>query len=500
MPRGSQTLTTPGQEGGPTGGDDFTLVDSSKVVRQKTRFARRPRMPMGGPQMQQRQPHHHHQQVQQQKQTQMRFNQRQMFQRGGKKDKLGAAYQQPRPQRWAMRARAMAAEYHVEIDPEWSQVCDMTLQSLVTGYQMNPREVLFQDVEWRGQLHRFNRKLDRVTPKVTVQMKEAYMNKYSIVVPRARNDEVLTGLLQENDDVAAIITDQLLATLLALPQSRYSWQMYAYRLDGKLIVEKPEASTLDLLTVNETAPDAALDASKGRGMYDVGVEAAKINCEFSQMAVEGMEQVKDFGELPFADDTEVPPQRAYRYRLVTLPPGKSKGGKVIRNQPLVVAVRATVDAMIELDDKETYIAVHALNEVTTSSKPLSLPYADALERRKGDLFITELKNNACKMAKWVYCAMIAGVSHLKIGFVTKKQNKYSLLQVQTVSVQTLAAQMGLKLPNAWGIAREILDTVLGHDRGDGQYIITRDPIQSQIKIHFRDLEKTEFGGGASDEE
>eukprot|EP01055_Gregarina_sp_Pseudo9_P006001 Gregarina_sp_Pseudo_9__6000@NODE_994_length_1993_cov_9_315251_g932_i0_p1_GENE_NODE_994_length_1993_cov_9_315251_g932_i0NODE_994_length_1993_cov_9_315251_g932_i0_p1_ORF_typecomplete_len565_score186_27eIF3_zeta/PF05091_12/4_5e104Activator_LAG3/PF11498_8/0_74Activator_LAG3/PF11498_8/3_2e03_NODE_994_length_1993_cov_9_315251_g932_i01421836 len=495
---GRGSTSAGGAGAGDAGGDDFTLVDSSRVVRQKSRFVRRPRLPPAQQHLQRQQ-----QQTQTQKQTQTRFNQRQLFQRGGKKDKLGAAYQQPRPQRWTLRARAMAAEYHVEVDPEWSPVCDLTLQSLVTGFQAAPREITFRDTEWRGVLRNFDRSFDRVTPKTAVPLSDRYMAaRYSIVVPRARNDEVLTGLLQENDQVVAIVTDQLLATLLALPQSRFSWQIYAYRIDGKLILEKPESSTLDLFTVNETAPDPpTTDNSKARGMYDVGVEAAKVNYEFAQMTLEGTKTAQTFGELPFAEDTEPPPYKAYRYRLITIPPGKTiKGGSSapIRREPIVLAVRTEIDGVIELDDQQCFLAIHALTEATGKSQ--NMPYAEALERRKGDLFITELKNNACKMAKWVYCAMIAGVSHLKIGFVAKKQNKFSVLQVQTVSVQTLAAQMGLKLPNAWGIVREILDTVLANARGDGQYIITRDPIQSQIKIHFKPLEKTDFGGAVSDEE
>lgn len=497
LPRGSQSLVTHGAEA--AAHDDFTLVDSSKVVRQRSRYVRRPRPTMAA-QLQQRQ----QQQQQQQKQTQMRFNQRQAFHRGGKKDKLGAAYQQTRTQRWTLRARAMAAEYHIEVDPDWSPVCDLTLQSLVTGFQANPRDITFKDVEWRGILKYFDKSFDRISPKTSVSLGDSYMNRYSIIVPRARNDEVLTGLLQENDEVVAIVTDQLLSTLLALPQSRYSWQIYAYRIDGKLIIEKPEGSTLDLLTVNETAPEPpTTDANKSRGMYDVGVEAAKSNCEFSQMVLENTKVAEDHGELPFAEDTEPPPYKAYRYRLVTLPPGRViKGGNAagIRKEPIVIAVRAEVDGVIEIEEEQSYIAIHALTEAAAGGKSQGLPYAEALERRKGDLFITELKNNACKMAKWVYSAMIAGVSHLKIGFIAKKQNKFTILQVQTVSVQTLAAQMGLKLANAWGIVREILDTVLSNHRGDGQYIITRDPIQSQIKVHFKPLERTDFGAAMSDED
>eukprot|EP01054_Gregarina_sp_Poly1_P006979 Gregarina_sp_Poly_1__6978@NODE_379_length_9079_cov_111_368842_g312_i0_p3_GENE_NODE_379_length_9079_cov_111_368842_g312_i0NODE_379_length_9079_cov_111_368842_g312_i0_p3_ORF_typecomplete_len448_score71_82eIF3_zeta/PF05091_12/8_1e70Activator_LAG3/PF11498_8/0_00025FYTT/PF07078_11/0_0075DUF2722/PF10846_8/0_04MMR1/PF08505_10/0_074Haem_degrading/PF03928_14/0_4LCD1/PF09798_9/0_58CBP_BcsG/PF11658_8/1_1CBP_BcsG/PF11658_8/5_9e02Med3/PF11593_8/2_2Pap_E4/PF02711_14/2_8Pap_E4/PF02711_14/1_4e03_NODE_379_length len=382
LPRGSQLLTAvAGPEPATGAQDDFTLVDSSKVVRQKSRFARRTR-PTAAVQQQQRQ----QQQQQQQKQNQLRFHQRQLFQRGGKKDKLGAAYQQNRTQRWTLRARAMAAEYHVEVDPDWQVVCDLTLQSLTSGFVANPRDIKFEDVEWRGVLKNFDRSFDRITPKTSVPLGDAYMNRYSIVVPRARNDEVLTGLLQENDDVIAIVTDQLLAALLALPQSRYAWQVYAYRIDGKLILEKPDGSTLDLLTVNETSPEPpTTDSSKTKGIYDLGVEAAKTNCEFCQMTLENMPTVRNFGELPFTEESETPPFKAYRYRIITLPPGKvNKGGSQapIRRQPIVVAVRTEVDGVIEVDDQESYVAVHALNEYTLGGKTQGHAYAEALERRR----------------------------------------------------------------------------------------------------------------------
>lgn len=54
-------------------------------------------------------------------------------------------------------------------------------------------------------------------------------------------------------DVAA--TDQVLACLMAAPQSKYSWHLAITKLDGKIIIDKANGSIVDLLTVNETSTE-----------------------------------------------------------------------------------------------------------------------------------------------------------------------------------------------------------------------------------------------------
>lgn len=50
-------------------------------------------------------------------------------------------------------------------------------------------------------------------------------------------------------------TDALLTTLMCVKSSVYSWDLLATRVGDKLFFDKREASSLHLLTVNETAPD-----------------------------------------------------------------------------------------------------------------------------------------------------------------------------------------------------------------------------------------------------
>ena len=62
-----------------------------------------------------------------------------------------------------------------------------------------------------------------------------------------------------------------------------------------------------------------------------------------------------------------------------------------------------------------------------------------IKRCQGAVFVTELKNNACKVAKWVYGGMIAGANTIKVGMITKRNGKNVVLAVQTSRVIDLAA-------------------------------------------------------------
>lgn len=51
------------------------------------------------------------------------------------------------------------------------------------------------------------------------------------------------------------VTDTILTTIMCASKSVYSWDVVVTRVGDKLFFDKREGSTIDLLTVNETAPE-----------------------------------------------------------------------------------------------------------------------------------------------------------------------------------------------------------------------------------------------------
>lgn len=392
-------------------GSEFTLVDSSKLVKNKNRFIKRPRPvgtvpgPGGAPMARSGTTPSTSMMPGGSRGSllattnQRRFN---PFGRttnvrvtgsgsgGGRKDKLGAAYQQSRAQiqtnRWsAMRARAVAAECAAEISPDWQHISDLTFSSL-SGSEVSPKEIVIQDICWSGKLSQFNGDFDRVNINHPREIPDNFARKYPYVEPRTQDDPILATRIETDQATRVIITDQILAAIMAAPQSRFSWQFRCYRFDDnqcKLVIDKgPSFSNLDLVTINETAAELPPQDSSGkiRSVQDVGIEGAKTNLNFSYTTIQGQPVIREFdGE----ELDEVPPGKAFRYRQFALPPGKKRSTdpKSLRNIPLNIVVRTRVDAIQKQPDgHDSYVAIRAMNEGPVPRG--STPWSVALERQK----------------------------------------------------------------------------------------------------------------------
>lgn len=82
------------------------------------------------------------------------------------------------------------------------------------------------------------------------------------------------------------ITDSLLTTLMCTPRSVYSWDILVTRAAGRLFFDKRDGSSLDMLTVAETSPEAIPeDKDNINGMQQLSLEATAINQNFSQQVI-----------------------------------------------------------------------------------------------------------------------------------------------------------------------------------------------------------------------
>ncbi|EZG72703.1 putative eukaryotic translation initiation factor 3 subunit 7 [Gregarina niphandrodes] len=427
--------------------------------------------------------------------------QQRSYQSGGKKDKLSAAYQRPQPvNRFAvMRARAVVGEYACPIEPEWEHVTDASLQ-LLNGATINPKTVLFEDIKFVGRVRHFNKQIELITPQTSVDLPLKYTSlgggNMSHHIPGTRGDPILSELIMdENAGVQVIVTDQLLSTLMAATLSKFGWQIDVYKFENKLILEKSELTeNLDLLTINENVAIEHMGDSKQR---EAARESALIQVEFQQYALtrpdgSGLESIAAVGqeeEIEFEEEWQVP-ERFYRYRYITLPPGRpipGHQGDHCRKQPIKMAVRGELHcAQTNADGAvEEYLTVHSLNEGLI--KLTGEPWASGLERQKGALLLSEMRKNNCKMSKWLYASIVAGANSMKIGFISKRTGDNRILTVQTSRIGDLVVQTGLKMANGWGTIRELLDIILSDNR-EGRFIITKDALGETIRIHHVSVE------------
>jgi translation initiation factor 3 subunit D len=177
--------------------------------------------------------------------------------------------------------------------------------------------------------------------------------------------------------------------------------MVLVKQGNKVFLDKRDNAALDLVTVNENAADAPLEASEGSKEVinqppALADEATYINHNFAtQVVIENQAQKVDMAhENPFysaSDETVPPASKAYKYRRFDL--------STSEENPTYLIVRTELDAVQKnaINGEDQYVTVHALNEFDNKAQGSggALDWRTKLVSQRGAVVATEMKNNSC---------------------------------------------------------------------------------------------------------
>ncbi|RYG70101.1 hypothetical protein EON64_01055 [archaeon] len=134
-------------------------------------------------------------------------------------------------------------------------------------------------------------------------------------------------------------------------------------------------------------------------------------------------------------------------------------------------------------NEEEFATIHAINEWDPKYAS-GVNWRQTIDKQRGTLVVTEIKNNAAKFAKWTAQAMLAGAHQMKLGYVsrTAPSNPYEhvVLSMQSFKPKDLASQTNLSVTNMWGIIKMICEVLMA--KADGKYVIMKDPNKSVLRI------------------
>jgi translation initiation factor 3 subunit D len=227
--------------------------------------------------------------------------------------------------------------------------------------------------------------------------------------------------LAEKDEATIFATDSILSMLMCAPRSMYPWDIVIVRQGNKVFLDKRDNAALDMVTVNENAADAPLEASEGS--KDVinqpgalAEEATYINHNFvNQVVLESPNQKVDMAnENPFysaSEETEPPASKAYKYRRFDL--------STSEESPTYLVVRTELDAVQKnpTSGEDQFVTIHALNEFDSKAQGSggALDWRTKLVSQRGAVVATEMKNNSCKLARWTVQSILAKADVMKLG-------------------------------------------------------------------------------------
>ncbi|KAL8783443.1 MAG: hypothetical protein Q9195_009385 [Heterodermia aff. obscurata] len=397
----------------------------------------------------------------------------------------------------------------VTIKSDWQMLEEIDFNRLA---KLNLETSAGEDIESYGFLYYYDRQYDKAPVKNT-ERKLNVVDRVAYNVTTS-SDPIIQELA-EKDEATIFATDNILSMLMCANRSVYSWDIVITRLGNKIYLDKRDGSSLDMVSVNENAADAPLEASEGNKDAinfpgALALEATFINHNFLNQTV--MESETSKFDMPHdnpfynpSEETEPLASKAYKYRRFDLSLEKDE-------DPLHLIVRTEIDAVMKnnVSGDDQFLTVKALNEFDHKAQGSggALDWRTKLTSQPGAVMATEMNNNGCKLARWTTQSILAKADVMKLGFVSrvspKSNDRHVILSVMGYHPRQFADQMGLNLANGWGIVRTIVDMCRSME--EGKYVLVKDPNKTLLRLYkvpvgtFEDVEEDgEVDGGEVDE-
>ncbi|TPX08799.1 uncharacterized protein E0L32_009739 [Thyridium curvatum] len=348
-----------------------------------------------------------------------------------------------------------------------------------------------EDIDSYGFLYYYDRAYDKPPVRAT-ERKLTPIDRAAYNVTTS-SDPVIQDLA-DKDEATIFATDSVLSMLMCAPRSVYSWDIVIARQGNKVFLDKRDNAALDMVTVNENAADAPLEASEGskdnlNQPPALAEEATYINHNFANQVVleSDSSKVEMAHENPFysaSDESAPPASKAYKYRRFDLSTNEE--------EPVYLVVRTELDAVQKnaLSGEDQFMIIKALNEFDSKAQGSggALDWRTKLVSQRGAVVATEMKNNSCKLARWTVQSLLAKADVMKLGFVSranpKSNDKHVILGVVGWKPRDFANQMNLSLSNGWGIVRTIADMCLkSGSSDDAKFVLVKDPNKSILRLY-----------------
>ncbi|XP_020277560.1 eukaryotic translation initiation factor 3 subunit D [Pseudomyrmex gracilis] len=358
----------------------------------------------------------------------------------------------------------------VTVRPDWSTIEEMDFPRLAKLSLPGVKDG--EDIMCCGSLEYYDKTYDRVNVKNEKPLQRIDRIFHTVTTT---DDPIIRKLSKTEGNVYA--TDAILATIMCCTRSNYSWDIVIEKIGDKLFFDKRDNTEFDLLTVNETSVEPPQDDGNSlNSPRNLALEATFINHNFSQQVLKSNESRYKFEEgNPFISEEEESDVAsvAYRYRKWDL------------NNGIVLVARCEHDAVMQGPNNEIqFLTIKALNE-WDSKLANGVEWRQKLDTQRGAVLANELRNNACKLAKWTVQALLAGSDQLKFGYVSRAivrdSSKHVILGTQQYKPNEFATQINLNMDNAWGILRCIIDICM--KQKDGKYLIMKDPNKPMIRLY-----------------
>ncbi|KAJ5926205.1 hypothetical protein N7516_007978 [Penicillium verrucosum] len=387
-------------------------------------------------------------------------------------------------------------EASVNIRPDWKMLEEVDFTRLS---KLNLDAPEGEDLETYGFLHYYDKSYDKPPVKNAERRMQAVDRAaYNVTTSQ---DPVINELSEKNA-ATVFATSDILSMLMCATRSVYSWDIVIVHQGDKIYFDKRDGASFDMVSVNENAIDAPLEAAEAAGKQEqintpnaLAMEATIINHNFGlQTLTESDKSKVTFAKPnPFYDETEETEplaSKGYKYRRFDISLERDE-------EPVSMVVRTEVDAVMKggpTGSEDQQLIIKALNEFDPKAQGSggALDWRSKLNSQRGAVLATEMKNNSAKLARWTTQAILAKADGMKLGFVSRVNPRsaasHVVLGVAGYKPREFASQMNLNLGNGWGIVRTIVDRIRALDSDEPaekvkKYVLIKDPNKSVLRLY-----------------
>jgi translation initiation factor 3 subunit D len=380
--------------------------------------------------------------------------------------------------RWAFNPRPNRKfTSSIEVQPTWGDPLFNIEFSVLASARLERKEIpAGETLSSHGRIEEYNPVYNKVSTRFERNLERQWAVERKFYQVTTSDDPVLLNLVKQNaGNVYA--TDSVLAVLMSALRSAYSWDiLVTVDSNGNIFLDKRDDSLFDFHTVNENSSEPpADDAELGPNAAEaLSKEATFLNYNFSQQLLfkdpaheHTFEEKNPFQSTPDEKVASV----GYLYRSFDL------------GDDIKLVARTEVDGFEAEDGKQNLLCLKALNEYDPR---ITGGWRKKLESQKAGCFATELKNNNCKLTKWMIQAHLAGASSLRIGYVSRLNPKdpfsHVILTITEHAPAEFVHEIGSEYAQLWGSLKHIIEQ-LKKLKDEGTYIILRDPNKKQLQVY-----------------
>jgi translation initiation factor 3 subunit D len=374
----------------------------------------------------------------------------QQAQRGGRGARRGGGW----GPRFADRHTQRKREPSVVVSAEWKILEEIEFSRLAK-LQLDPDDSV--PIKTVGRAPIYDRAFDKVSTRAEKTFSLPADEPIRHVLQGVEDDATLLKLASENG-ATVIVPDYVASILMAAPRTVNPWDISVKRRGNLVIFDKRPESDLDLMPVNETAPEAPMD------------DRSETNINSAHLLAQEMAWITHHLPKVILKSGVESEEKAVRYATLDL------------GDEAVVLVRSLIPMLLS-ENIPTHLATMLEYEQKGAG---GMDWRMKLDSQRGAIFAHEIRNNGALLARTVFQALVSAVDHIKLAYVSRAGPKdtvrHSLLGLHEFEPYELASQMNLNIPAGFGILRAIIDLCRSLPT-NRDYILMRDPNKAVLRLY-----------------